>query len=216
MQAFVWPDIARVVEPTNVKWAPIHALVDVIRLAEAHKGGYSVMSTNGVNGPVHTRPGEKERIPMTREGLEEKKARLQKLITEDRPQVADYIHEAKEAGDISESSAYEDAKNRQAMIEGEIQELQFIVDNAYIMEPVQSADGTRMVRLGTTVHVQTPRGERTVTLVNTVEANSADRNKLKVSDQSPIGRALMGRLEGDEVEIETPGGPQVYKILKIH
>jgi transcription elongation factor GreA len=72
------------------------------------------MATNTAGGSHGAR--EKEKIPLTREGYEEKKKRLQYLITERRPQVADYIHEAKEAGDISESSAYEDAKNVQALV----------------------------------------------------------------------------------------------------
>ncbi len=170
------------------------------------------MATNGISGQGGARAGEKEKIPMTREGLEEKKRRLHFLITERRQAVAEYIHEAKEAGDVSESSAYEDAKNQQAMIEGEIQELQRIVDNAVIIETPAEVDGQRIVRLGSTVEVETPRGVRTMQLVSTVEANSASG---KVSDQSPVGRALLGHTEGDRVEIATPGGPQSYTIRAI-
>ena len=170
------------------------------------------MATNGVTGLNGARAGEKEKIPMTREGLEEKKQRLHYLVTERRQQIADYIHEAKEAGDVSESSAYEDAKNQQAMIEGEIQELQRIVDNAVIIEAPVEVDGQRLVRLGSTVEVETPRGVKTMLLVSTVEANSAGG---KVSDQSPVGRALLGHSEGDKIEIMTPGGPQTYTILAI-
>ena len=170
------------------------------------------MATNSVNGTANSRVGEKEKIPLTREGYEEKKARLNFLVTERRQQVADYIHEAKEAGDISESSAYEDAKNIQAMVEGEIQELQRIVDNAVILDTPEILDGQRLVRLGSTVEVETPRGHKSFTLVSTVEANSANN---KLSDQSPVGRALMGRSEGDEVEVNTPGGSVVYTVIKI-
>jgi transcription elongation factor GreA len=171
------------------------------------------MATNAVNGQHGARAGEKEKIPMTAEGLEEKKARLHFLITERRQQVADYIHEAKEAGDISESSAYEDAKNLQAMLEGEIQELQRIVDNAEIIKMPDETDGHRTVRLGRTIDVETPRGPKTFTLVSTVEANSSTN---KLSDQSPVGRALLGHSEGDKVEVVTPGGTQIYTIVKIH
>ncbi len=156
---------------------------------------------------------EKERIPLTREGYEEKKARLDFLVNERRAQVADYIHEAKEAGDISESSAYEDAKNLQALVEGEIQELQRVIDNAVILEDLPAQEsGKRVVRLGSSVEVETPRGPRTYTLVSTVEANTAAN---KVSDQSPVGRALMGRGEGEQVEVVTPGGAQRYTIVAI-
>ncbi len=156
---------------------------------------------------------EKEKIPLTREGYEEKKARLHYLITERRQQVADYIHEAKEAGDVSESSAYEDAKNLQAMIEGEIQELQIVLDNAIILEAPASDDDKRVVRLGSTVEVETDRGGvRKYQLVSTVEANSTIG---KLSDQSPVGRALLGRVEGEKVEVATPGGQVVYTIRSI-
>ncbi|MGH2504385.1 MAG: GreA/GreB family elongation factor, partial [Ktedonobacterales bacterium] len=114
---------------------------------------------------------EKEKIPLTREGYEEKKKRLHFLITERRPQVADYIHDAKEAGDISESSAYEDAKNLQAMLEGEIQELHVLLDNAVILETPEQSDGKRVVRLGAMVELENSRGEaKTYQLVSTVEA----------------------------------------------
>ncbi|HEX8997977.1 MAG TPA: transcription elongation factor GreA [Ktedonobacterales bacterium] len=169
------------------------------------------MATNAVGGSNSAR--EKEKIPLTREGYEEKKNRLQYLITERRPQVADYIHEAKEAGDISESSAYEDAKNLQAMLEGEIQELQALLDNAIILEAPDQVEGKKVVRLGATVSLENDRGDtRTYQLVSTVEAKP---NAGKLSDQSPVGRALMGHVEGDKVEVTTPGGPVMYTIRSI-
>lgn len=171
------------------------------------------MATNGLSGQYGTRLGDKEKIPMTREGLEEKKKRLEFLITERRQQVADYIHEAKEAGDVSESSAYEDAKNLQAMVEGEIQELQRVVDNAYIIEEMpDDAEGQRTIRLGSKIMVETPRGLKEMTLVSTHEANTAAS---KISNDSPVGRALLGRAEGDKVEVMTPGGPQTYIVKSI-
>ncbi len=171
------------------------------------------MTSNAVSGSGNTRAGETEKIPITREGLEEKKARLNYLVNERRQQIADYIHEAKEAGDISESSAYEDAKNSQAMLEGEIQELQRIIDNAVILNVPDHTDGQRTVRLGSTVDVETPRGPRTIMLVSTVEASPTNN---KLSDQSPVGRALLGRNEGDAVEVITPNGPVTYTIKSIH
>jgi len=172
------------------------------------------MATNASQGQNGTRVGEKEKIPLTREGFEEKKARLEYLVTERRKQVADYIHEAKEAGDISESSAYEDAKNLQAMVEGEIAELQHLMENAVILEVPQETDGLKRVRLGSTIEVETDRGTKlSYTLVSTVEANATAG---KLSDQSPVGRALIGHMEGDEVEISTPGGTVTYTVRSIH
>ncbi len=169
------------------------------------------MATNAITGQTTARPGEKEKIPLTREGYEEKKARLEFLVTERRQQVAEYIHEAKEAGDISESSAYEDAKRDQALLEGEIQELRRIIDNAVIIDPTEEIAGQRVARLGSTVEVETPRGPKTLMLVSTVEANSANN---KVSDQSPVGRALLGHAEGDKVQVQTPDGRTVDYIIR--
>ncbi|MGE5333954.1 MAG: GreA/GreB family elongation factor [Nitrososphaerota archaeon] len=172
------------------------------------------MATNASNNGHAGRASEAERIPLTREGYEENQARLNYLITERRQQVADYIHEAKEAGDISESSAYEDAKNLQAMVEGEIQELQHLLEHAVILETPKHVGGKRTVRLGTSVDVETNRGtSRSFTLVSSAEANSSTG---KLSDQSPVGRALMGHAIGDKVEVVTPGGTVVYTIKAIH
>src|SRR5262245_26440351 len=171
------------------------------------------MATNAVHGQQGPRGSEKEKIPLTREGYEEKKARLNFLVTERRQQVADYIHEAKEAGDVTESSAYEDAKRDQALLEGEIQELQRILDNAVILDITEDTGGQRMVRLGATVDVETSRGPKSFMLVSTVEANSANG---KLSDQSPVRRALMCDADGDKGEVVTPGGSVTYTIKKIH
>lgn len=169
-------------------------------------------TTNQSNSLRGTRAGEKERILLTREGYEEKIERL-KVLKKRREEIADYIHEAKEAGDISESSAYEDAKNSQAMNEGEILEIQHILDNAEILEAPTAVDGQRTVRLGALVEVETDRGTtRTFQLVSTVEANSSTN---KLSDQSPVGRALMGHSEGDVVEVTTPGGVVTYTVRSI-
>jgi len=172
------------------------------------------MATNASGNGHSARASEAERIPLTREGYEENMARLNYLVSERRQQVADYIHEAKEAGDISESSAYEDAKNLQAMVEGEIQELQHLLEHAVILEAPQQVDGKRTVRLGATIDVETDRGtSRSFTLVSSAEANSKTG---KLSDQSPVGRALMGHTIGDKVDVTTPGGTVVYIIKDIH
>ena len=94
------------------------------------------MATNTSNSSGRSTSGQQERetILLTPEGYEEKKARLECPLKKRREEIADYIHEAKEAGDISESSAYEDAKNSQAMNEGAILELEHILENAEILE----------------------------------------------------------------------------------
>lgn len=170
------------------------------------------MATHPVNTAASSRGIEKEKIPLTREGYEEKKARLNWLVSERRQQVADYIHEAKEAGDVSESSAYEDAKNIQAMVEGEIQELQRVLENAVIIEAPTVINGQRFVQIGANVTVTTPQGtDRNFMIVSTHEANSTTN---KLSDQSPVGKALLGHKEGDRVEVSLPSGNTATYTIK--
>jgi transcription elongation factor GreA len=172
------------------------------------------MATSGTNSQSTVRNGQKEKIPLTAEGFESLRRELHELITVQRPQVADYIHEAKEGGDISESSAYEDAKNRQALLEGRIKELQYTLDNAIILDMQAATDGKRTIQLGSTVEVETERGIKEIKLVSTVEADSTARPQ-KVSNESPVGRALMGRAEGEQVSVTTPGGMVKYTVRAI-
>jgi transcription elongation factor GreA len=157
---------------------------------------------------------DKEKVYLTPEGRAKLEAELDYLLTVKRPQVADFIHEAKEGGDISESSAYEEAKHQQAMVQGRIMELQRILANAVILDPAaaDAAAGQR-VRLGSTVEVETDSGRRrTFTLVGTYEADAAAG---RISDQSPVGRRLLNHGIGDEVEVATPGGVVKYVIRDI-
>jgi transcription elongation factor GreA len=171
-------------------------------------------SHNGNGGRSPSGQHERETILLTREGYEEKKARLE-FLKKRRAEIADYIHEAKEAGDISESSAYEDAKNLQAMNEGAILELEHILENAEVLETPTEVDGKKLVRLGSTVDLETDSGRaRTFQLVSSVEADTLSN---KLSDQSPVGKALLGKAEGDRVEATTQNGTVVvYTIRAIH
>src|SRR5215467_13606702 len=152
---------------------------------------------------------------LTPEGFAKKKERLDYLRTVKRKEIADYIHEAKEAGDITESSAYEDAKHEQAKLEGEILELEQLLTFAEIMTPDMHGveDGPTTVRIGMEVEVESDRGaKRTFKIVETFEA---DPKAGLISDQSPVGKALMGHQEGEEVTVSTPGGVTNYTILSI-
>jgi transcription elongation factor GreA len=152
---------------------------------------------------------------LTPEGFAKMKDRLDFLRNKKRKEIADYIHEAKEAGDISESSAYEDAKNEQAMVEGQILDLERLLAVAEIMTPDMHgpAIGPMTVRIGTQINVESESGaKRTFKLVETFEA---DPKSGLISDQSPVGKALLGHHEGDEVQVSTPGGVTKYTILSI-
>jgi transcription elongation factor GreA len=158
---------------------------------------------------------ERKIYRLTPEGFTKKKERLDYLRNVKRKETADYIHEAKEAGDISESSAYEDAKNEQAKVEGEILELERLLALAEIMTPDMHAqeDGPLSVRIGMQVEVESDSGtKRTFKIVETFEA---DPKANLISDQSPVGKALMEHKEGDEVTVSTPGGDINYTILSI-
>src|SRR5437870_3472026 len=112
-------------------------------------------------------------VPLTTEGYAKIKKDLQELRTVKSKEIADYIHEAKEAGDISESSAYEDAKNKQAMLNGEIQRLESILASAIVMTPDMygTENGPRTVRIGMKVEVETDSGStRMFNIVSTFEA----------------------------------------------
>jgi transcription elongation factor GreA len=146
---------------------------------------------------------------LTPDGYAKNQERLEYLLKVKRKEIADYIHEAKEAGDISESSAYEDAKNEQAMVEGEILKLERLLEVAEIM----TAMNTDTVSVGMQVDLTTQTGvSRSFKIVATFEA---DPKQGLISDESPVGKALVGHKVGDVVEVSTPGGVTVYTVRSI-
>lgn len=158
---------------------------------------------------------ERKVYRLTPDGYAKKQERLEYLRTVKRKEIADYIHEAKEAGDISESSAYEEAKNDQAKLEGEILQLEQLLALSEIMTPDMHAkeNGSLVVRIGMQVEVETESGAKR--LFKLVETFEADPKSGLISDQSPVGKALMGHQEGDEVSVSTPGGVSTYSIRSI-
>jgi transcription elongation factor GreA len=172
------------------------------------------MSIGGQSDTTQAR-SEQKVYRLTPEGFAKKQERLDYLRTVKRKEIADYIHDAKEAGDISESSAYEDAKNEQAKVEGEIMQLERLLEVAEIMTVDMHDDvaGPPSVRIGMQVDVQSDSGAaRTFKIVETFEA---DPKAGLISDQSPVGKALMGHLVGDHVTVSTPGGVTHYTIHSI-
>jgi transcription elongation factor GreA len=172
------------------------------------------MSIGGQSEASQTRP-ERKIYRLTPDGYAKKQERLEYLRTVKRKEIADYIHDAKEAGDISESSAYEDAKNEQAKVEGEILQLERLLAVAEIMTSDMHDEivGPLVVRIGTQVDVESESGSpRTFKIVETYEAYPKSG---LISDQSPVGKALMGHQEGDSVSVSTPGGVTNYTIRSI-
>jgi len=148
------------------------------------------------------------------------KAGLAKLVTElkeykevRRKEVAQRLKEAIAYGDLSENSEYEEAKNEQAFVEGRIAELEKMITNAKIITDDKSGQNT--VQIGVTVTVQniTENDEaETYTIVGSTEANPMEH---KISNESPIGSAILGKGKGDIVKAKVPAGVFEYKILKI-
>ncbi len=147
---------------------------------------------------------------LTQEGLEKLKEELQDLKTNRRREVVKHIQEAKEFGDLSENSEYEDAKNEQAFVEGRISEVEGILRKAKIIQPKDNAN--HAVSLGCTVTVLSDSEEESYVLVGATEA---DPIKGRISVESPIGQALMGHTTGETILVQAPGGKIEYKIKSI-
>jgi len=146
---------------------------------------------------------------LSREGLEELKNELDEMTNVRRAEVAARIHDAKEHGDLSENAEYEDAKNEQAFVEGRIQTLQALIKNATLIDENHSSDH---VQIGSTVTVDGEDGEETFTIVGSTEARPSNG---RISNESPVGRALLGRKKGEKVVVHVPAGDVTYAITNI-
>jgi transcription elongation factor GreA len=146
---------------------------------------------------------------LSRDGLEKLRLELEEMTSVKRPEVAQRIHDAKEHGDLSENAEYEDAKNEQAFVEGRIQTLEALIKNATIIDENHSTDH---VQIGSTVEVESPDGAESFTIVGSTEARP---NEGRISNESPVGRALLGRKKGEKVVVKVPAGDFTYKIVSI-
>src|SRR3979409_2419848 len=150
-------------------------------------------------------------VILTPEGLEKLKKEIEVLSTDKRREVAERIKEAREFGDISENAEYDDAKNEQAMLEARIASLEEKLRSATVIDP--SDLGTDVVRVGSVVHVKDEGGKPTkYTIVGSAEASPGER---KLSNESPVGKALLGHKRGEEVAFSTPKGERRLTITKI-
>jgi len=153
---------------------------------------------------------EKETI-VTTEGLKQLEKELENLKTVKRREVAERIKQAIEFGDISENSEYEDAKNEQAFIEGRISTLNQMISHAKVIAESSRKD---IVSLGSTVLIKDLEFDEELkyTIVGSVEA---DPDANKISNESPVGSAILGKTKGDVVEVSVPAGKVRYEILEI-
>jgi transcription elongation factor GreA len=152
----------------------------------------------------------REKVYLTEEGLTKLKAELDYLYTVRRQEIAERIQRAKELTDTVDNAEYEDAKNEQAFVEGRIRTLERMIKNAAVISAETSSE---QVRLGSTVTVQTQEGEQEhYTIVGSPEA---DPSEGKISNESPVGKVLLGRRVGEEVEVRAPAGMLKLKIVTI-
>lgn len=151
---------------------------------------------------------------LTAEGLEKLNEELRILINEKRKEVIERIQEAVAHGDLSENADYAQAKEEQSFIEGRIQELEEMIKNAEIID-TKTKHSTATIGSTITVAVTDSKGdttERTYTIVGSNEANPAEG---KISNESLVGKALLGRKMGEELNVPTPAGEMKYSIKKI-
>jgi transcription elongation factor GreA len=147
---------------------------------------------------------------ISQEGLEKLKEELKKLTSVRRPEIVERIANARDLGDLSENAEYHEAREDQSFVEGRVQELESLIKNAVI---VSGDRNSKTVSMGATVHATCDNGiKMKYTVVGHSEANPAEG---KISHQSPIGQAFLGRAVGEEVNVKIPSGVLKCKIDKI-
>ena len=152
-------------------------------------------------------------IPMTRNGLEALKGELQRLKGVDRPEIIEAIAEARAQGDLSENAEYESAKEKQGFIEGRIADIEAKISQAEVIDPSSLNAGGRCV-FGATIEMEDLDTEQksTYQIVGDDESNIKEN---KISINSPLAKALIGKEEGEVVEFESPGGIKSFDILRV-
>lgn len=146
---------------------------------------------------------------LTPERMEELKKEYELLKGEKRAEVSERLRRAKDFGDLSENSEYIEAREEQARVEARIYELEEMLKNASI---IKKGDGGGEVRIGSTVTVEKEGKERNFTIVGSDESKPEEN---KISNESPLGSAFLGRKVGESISITTPNGAQTYKVTRI-
>ncbi|KQI67939.1 transcription elongation factor GreA [Loktanella sp. DSM 29012] len=152
-----------------------------------------------------------DKIPLTAAGFKKLDNELKHLKSVERPAIIRAISEAREHGDLSENAEYHSAKEKQSFIEGRVKEIEGVLSLADVINPAKMSGN---VKFGATVHLvdEDTDEEKTYQIVGEYEA---DIEKGLLNMKSPLARALIGKDEGDSVEVRTPGGERSYEILKI-
>lgn len=153
------------------------------------------------------------KFPMTVAGAEKLREELQRLKSVERPRIINAIAEARAHGDLKENAEYHAAREQQGFVEGRIQEIEGKLSNAQVIDITQM-ENTGKVIFGTTVTMTNTKTEKEVTY-KIVGEDEADIKEAKISVTSPIARGMIGKYEGDVVEVKTPDGATEYEIVKV-
>jgi transcription elongation factor GreA len=148
---------------------------------------------------------------LTREGYQKLQEELESLRKDKREEIANRLHEAMEGGELIDNAEYEAAKNEQAFVEGRIKELEILLATARVIE--EGHLGTGSIQVGARVTIkETDMEPEVYTIVGAAEANPAHG---KISNESPLGKALLNRKAGDRVQVEAPAGSFTIDIIKV-
>ncbi|HUT69176.1 MAG TPA: transcription elongation factor GreA [Desulfatiglandales bacterium] len=153
------------------------------------------------------------KVPITREGLEKLREELRHILTVERPSNIKAIEEARSHGDLNENAEYHAAKERQSLLSAKINELEMAINGSEVIE-IDELRGERIV-FGTKVELESLTNGRKVTY-QLMGPYESDPESGKISVTSPLGKALIGKEEGDIVKINTPGGTQEFEVLEIY
>ena len=156
---------------------------------------------------------DRKKVFVTKEGLEELTKEYRELEEKKRPQVLDRVSQARSMGDLAENSEYTAAREELSLIDGRIEELSEIIKNATLIEEKHSKSGKSTVQLGSSITVSVNGKKEHFVLVGEWEADP--KNK-KISHESPLGKALIGKSMGEAVEVEAPAGKLLYSIVSVH
>lgn len=152
-----------------------------------------------------------KKIYLTPKGLEDLKKEYEDLVKKERPEVVERLSSARENGDLSENAEYTAAREELAFIDGRIDELEGLLKQVVLITDAGN-HGTQMVELGSEVTVKINGKKEIFTIVGEWEADPTEK---RISHESPLGKALIGKVVGDEIEVEAPVGKIVYTVLSI-
>lgn len=155
---------------------------------------------------------DNKQVKLTDDGLKQLEEELEYLKTKKRKEVSEKIKVALGFGDLSENSEYDEAKNEQAQVEARIVSVENMLKNAIVID--ESERDTSKVELGATVTIHDIEFDEDITY-KIVGSTEADPDEGRLSDESPLGKSLMGKAEGEMIDVDAPAGVIQYKILKI-